>query len=80
MGSNSQRLDPVDFGGDVSFVAVEFTWEQQSLNTFSTTALAGVGVGGFGDATMTETYKVGSLVVDLFGANQPKHGQPESKL
>jgi hypothetical protein len=29
---------------------------------------------------MTETYKVGSLVVDLFGANQPKHGQPESKL
>lgn len=55
-------------GGDVSVVAVEMTKTQRTLDTFYN----GLGGGwrrggGFGDATTTEdTYKVGSLVVDLF--------------
>jgi hypothetical protein len=64
----------VDSGGDVSIVAVEITQEQQTLNTFYDGFGGGwgwrrFGGGGFGDATTTtETYKVGSLVVDLFDA------------
>jgi len=58
----------VDAGGDVSVVAMEIARNQQTLNTF----YDGFGGGwrwggGFGDATTTtETYKVGTLVVDLF--------------
>src|ERR1700732_3366822 len=64
----------VDSGGDVSIVAMEITHEQQTLNTFYDGFGGGwgwgrFGGGGFGDATTTtETYKVGSLVVDLFDA------------
>ena len=62
----------VDSGGDVSIIAVEMTQDKQTLNTFYDGFGGGwgwrrFGGGGFGDATTTtETYKVGTLVVDLF--------------
>src|SRR3984893_3512054 len=62
----------VDSGGDVCVMAIEITQQQQTLNTFYDGFGGGRrwgGFGGFGDATTTtETYKVGSLVVDLFDA------------
>ena len=62
----------VDSGGDVSIIAVEMTQDKQTLNTFYDGFGGGwgwrrFGGGGFGAATTTtETYKVGTLVVDLF--------------
>jgi hypothetical protein len=62
----------VDSGGDVSIVAVEITQNQQTLNTFYNGFGGGwgwrrFGGGGFGEATTTtETYKVGTVIVDLF--------------
>jgi hypothetical protein len=62
----------VDSGGDVSIIAVETTQNEQSLDTFYNGFGGGwgwrrFGGGGFGEATTTtETYKVGTLVVDLF--------------
>jgi hypothetical protein len=62
----------VESGGDVSIVAIEMTRDQQTLNTFYDGFGGGwgwrrFGGGGFGDATTTtETYKVGTVVVDLF--------------
>jgi hypothetical protein len=62
----------VDSGGDVSIVAMEITKNQQTLNTFYDGFGGGwgwrrFGGGVFGEATTTtETYKVGTLVVDLF--------------
>jgi hypothetical protein len=62
----------VDSGGDASIVAVEMTRDQQTLNTFYDGLGGGwgwrrFGGGGFGEATTTtETYKVGTVVVDLF--------------
>jgi hypothetical protein len=59
----------VDSSGDVSVVAMEITKNQQTLNTFYDGFGGGWRWGGFGDATTTtETYKVGTLVVDLFDA------------
>ena len=64
----------VDSGGDVSVIAIEMTHDQQTLNTFYDGFGGGWGwrrFGGrdFGEATTTtETYKVGTLVVDLFNA------------
>jgi hypothetical protein len=62
----------VPSGGDVSIVAMEITRNQQTLNTFYDGFGGGWrwrGFGGFGDATTTtETYQVGTLVVDLFDA------------
>src|SRR6202030_2860200 len=63
----------VDSGGDVSIVAMEITQHQQTLNTFYDGMGGGWGWrrfgGGFGEATTTtETYKVGTVVVDLFDA------------
>jgi hypothetical protein len=61
-----------DSGGDVSVVAIEITRDQQTLNTFYDGMGGGwgwrrFGGGGFGEATTTtETYKVGTVVVDLF--------------
>jgi hypothetical protein len=60
-------------GGDVSIVAMEMTQNQQTLNTFYDGMGGGWGWrrfgGGFGEATTTtETYKVGTVVVDLFDA------------
>jgi hypothetical protein len=62
----------VDSGGDVSIIAIETTQNQQTLNTFYDGFGGGwgwrrFGGGGFGEATTTtDTYKVGTLIVDLF--------------
>jgi hypothetical protein len=62
----------VDSGGDVSVMAIEMMHSQQTLNTFYDGFGGGWrwrGFGGFGEATTTtETYEVGTLVVDLFDA------------
>jgi uncharacterized protein DUF4136 len=59
-------------GGDVCIVAMEITHNQQTLNTFYDGFGGGWrwrGFGGLGEATTTtETYTVGTLVVDLFDA------------
>jgi Domain of unknown function (DUF4136) len=57
----------VDSGGDLSITAMEITRNHQTLNTFYDGGFGGWRWGGFGDATTTtDTYKVGTLVVDLF--------------
>lgn len=60
----------VDSGGDISIIAIEMTREQQTLNTFYDGFGGGWHWRGFGDlgeaTTTTETYRVGTLVVDLF--------------
>lgn len=62
----------VDSGGDVSIVAIQITRNQQTLNTFYDGFGGGwgwrrFGGGGLGEATTTtETYKVGTLIVDLY--------------
>ena len=62
----------VNSGGDVCIVAMEITQNQQTLNTFYDGFGGGWrwrGFGGFSEATTTtETYQVGTLVVDLFDA------------
>jgi len=62
----------VNSAGDVSVVAMEMTHTQQTLNTFYDGFGGGWGwrgLGGIGEATTTtETYKEGTLVVDLFDA------------
>ncbi len=62
----------VGSGGEVCVMAIEITQNQQTLNTFYDGFGGGRrwgGFGGFGDATTTtQTYQVGSLVVDLFDA------------
>jgi len=61
-----------DSGGDVCIVAMEMTHNQQTLNTFYDGFGGGWrwrGFGGMGEATTTtETYQVGTLIVDLFDA------------
>jgi hypothetical protein len=65
----AKGLTQVDSGGDLSIVAMEITKEQQTLNTFYDGGFGGWRWGGFGNATTTtDTYKVGTLVVDLFDA------------
>src|SRR6266852_7983535 len=62
----------VGSGGDVCIIAIEMTRDQQTLNTFYNGFGGGwgwrrFGGGGFGEATTTtETYRVGTVVVDLF--------------
>jgi hypothetical protein len=62
----------VESGGDVSVIAIEMTHDQQTLNTFYDGFGGGwgwrrFGGGGFGEATTTtDTYKVGTVIVDLF--------------
>jgi hypothetical protein len=66
----------VDSGGDASIVAMEITTNQQTLNTFYDGFGGGWrwrGFGGFGEATTTtDTYKVGTLIVDLFDTKTKK--------
>jgi hypothetical protein len=68
----SRGWTQVDSGADVSIVAMEITRDQQTLNTFYDGFGGGwgwrrFGGGGFGEATTTtDTYKVGTVVVDLF--------------
>jgi hypothetical protein len=73
----AKGLTLVDSGGDVSILAIEITRNQQTLNTFYNGFGGGWGWrrfgGGFGEATTTtETYKVGTLVVDLFDTKTKK--------
>jgi hypothetical protein len=65
----------VDTGGDISVIAMEITHDQQTLNTFydgfgggwGWRRFGGGGFGGLGEATTTtDTYTVGTLVLDLF--------------
>src|SRR5712664_3186491 len=66
----------VDSGGDVSIVAIKTTQTQRTLQTFYDGFGGGWrwrGFGGLGEATTNvETYKVGTLVVDIFDANAKK--------
>jgi hypothetical protein len=63
----------VPSGGGLSVMAMETTKNQQSLDTFYNGFGGGWRWGGFGDATTTtETYKVGTLVIDLFDATTKK--------
>ena len=66
----------VPSGGDVEVFAIETTQNQQTLDTFYNGFGGGRrwgGFGGFGDATTTvDTYKVGTLVVDLFDGKTEK--------
>jgi len=66
----------VPVGGDVAVFAIEMTRNQQTLDTFYDGFGGGRrwgGFGGFGDATTTvETYKVGTLVIDLFDGKTEK--------
>jgi hypothetical protein len=66
----------VPSGGDVEVFAIETTQNQQTLDTFYNGFGGGRRWGfgrGFGDSTTTvETYKVGTLVVDLFDAKTEK--------
>jgi hypothetical protein len=65
---SAKGLTQADSGGDLSIVAMEITKNQQTLNTFYDGGFGGWRWGGgFGNATTTtDTYKVGTLVVDLF--------------
>ena len=60
----------VESGSDVSIVAIGIAREEETLNTFYDGFGGGwrwSGFGGFGEATTTtDTYKVGTLIVDLF--------------
>ena len=62
----------VESGGDISIIAMEINRDHQSLNTYYDDFGGGWrwrGFGGFGESTTTsETYTVGTLVVDLFDA------------
>src|SRR5437879_9400811 len=63
----------VPSGGDVEVFAIETTQNQQTLDTFYNGFGGGRRWGGFGDATTTvETYRVGTLVIDLFDAKTEK--------
>jgi hypothetical protein len=68
----------VESGGNVSIMAMEMTSSHQTLPTYYDSFGGGWGWrggfgGGFGDATTTEeTYRVGTLVVDLFDSNTRK--------
>jgi len=68
-------------GGDVSVMAMEMTEDHRTLNTYYDNFDGGWGWrrwgGGFGDGfgtstTTEETYKVGTLVVDLFDTGAKK--------
>jgi hypothetical protein len=64
----------IESGGDVAVVAMEMTHNHRALNTY----YDGFGGGwrwggGFGNATTTvDSYKVGTLVVDLFDSKTKK--------
>jgi hypothetical protein len=62
--------------GNISLVAIEATKTEQTLNTFYNGFGGGWrwgGFGGFGDATTTtDTYQVGTLVLDMFDTQTKK--------
>ena len=68
----------MESGGDVSIMAMEMTQDHQTLSTYYDNFGGGWGWrrgfgGGFGTSSTTEeTYKVGTLVVDLFDTSVKK--------
>ena len=71
----------IESGGDASIMAMEMTEGHRTLNTYYDNFEGGWGWrrwgGGFGDGfgtstTTEETYKVGTLVVDLFDTSTKK--------
>lgn len=64
----------MDSGGQVAVMAIEMTRDQRTLNTFYDNFGRGWRWGGgLGTATTTvDTYKVGTLVLDMFDANTKK--------
>ncbi|MDQ1471687.1 MAG: hypothetical protein QOJ99_3167 [Bryobacterales bacterium] len=70
----SKGWTQVPSGGSVAVVAMEVTRNQRTLDTFYNGFGGGWRWGGgFGDSTTTvNTYKVGTLVVDLFDATSKK--------
>jgi hypothetical protein len=63
---SAKGLKQADSGGDLTINAMEITKDQQTLDTFYNGGFGGRRFGGFGDATTTtETYRIGTLVVDL---------------
>ncbi len=71
----------IESGGDASIMAMEMREDHRTLNTYYDSFGGGWGWrrwgGGFGDGfgtatTTEETYKVGTLVVDLFDTNTKK--------
>ena len=71
----------VESGGEVSIMAMEMAKDHSTLNTYYDSFGGGWGWrrwgGGFGDGfgtstTTEETYRVGTLVVDLFDTNTKK--------
>jgi hypothetical protein len=74
----SKGWTQVRSGGNVSIMAMEMTQDHQTLNTYYDSFGGGWGWGGrfgglgdgFGQSTTTqETYRVGSLIVDLFDSS-----------
>lgn len=62
----AKGLTEVPTGGDLSVVAIEVTHNEQTLDTFYNNFGGGRRFGGFGEATTTtETYRVGTLIVDV---------------
>ncbi|WP_396127312.1 DUF4136 domain-containing protein [Acidicapsa acidisoli] len=68
----------VESGGNVSIIAMGMTQTHQTLNTYYDSFGGGWGwgrrFGGFGDSfgestTVPDTYRVGSLVIDLFDSS-----------
>jgi hypothetical protein len=72
----SKGWTEVPSGGDAALMAIETTHNQQTLDTFYDGFGGGWRWRGFGDfgesTTNVETYKVGTLVVDIFDANTKK--------
>ena len=68
----AKGLTQVESGGDIAIIAIGMATEQQTLNTFYDSFGGGWGWrrwGGddFGESTTTtQTYRVGTLVVDLY--------------
>jgi hypothetical protein len=70
----------VQSGGDVSIMALEMTKDHRTLNTYYDNFGGGWGWrwgGGFGDGfgtstTTEDTYRVGTLVIDVFDTNTKK--------
>jgi hypothetical protein len=68
----AKGLTEVPSGGDVEVSAVEMTKNQETQNTFYD-GFGGRRFGGFGYATTTtDTYKVGTLLIDLFDTKTEK--------
>ena len=69
----AKGLSEVDSGGSISIMAMEVTETHRTLNTYYDSFGGGWRWGrgiGFGDSTTTEeTYRVGTLVFDLFDTN-----------